>query len=63
VKAASAGRPRIDVRKLPKRKPFRAAKEAKRRARVLAAKPAPEKVFADKRKKPPKYKERLEEQY
>jgi len=51
------------VRKLPKRKPFRAAKEAKRRARVLAAKPAPEKVFADKRKKPPKYKERLEEQY
>jgi hypothetical protein len=51
------------VRTLPKPKPYRAAKEAKRRARVLAAKPAPEKVIGDKRKKGPKYKERFEEQY
>ena len=38
------------------------AKEVKRRARVLAAKPAAERVFADKRKKPKKHKKKMLEE-
>jgi hypothetical protein len=44
---------------LRKRKKFRAAKEARRRARLALGTPQTERVIPDKRKKPPKHKKNL----
>ncbi len=48
----------------PSRKPkkFRAAKEARRRARIAIGTPQTERVIPDKRKKPPKHKMKLIEE-
>jgi hypothetical protein len=48
----------------PLRKPknFRAAKEARRRARLAIGTPQTERVIPDKRKKPPKHKKKLIEE-
>jgi hypothetical protein len=42
---------------------FRAAQEARRRARLAAALPQPVRVIADKRRKPAKYKKPLREEF
>jgi hypothetical protein len=47
------------VRRKPK---FRAAQEARRRARLAAGLPQPVRVIADKRKKPAKYRKPLREE-
>jgi hypothetical protein len=48
----------------PIRKPkkFRAAKEARRRARIAIGTPQTERVIPDKRKKPPKHKKKVIEE-
>jgi len=48
----------------PLRKPkkFRAAKEARRRARIALGAPQSERVIEDKRKKAPKHKKKLFEE-
>jgi len=48
----------------PLRKPkkFRAAKEARRRARLALGSPQTERIIPDKRKKPPKHKKKLIEE-
>jgi hypothetical protein len=44
------------------RKRFSAAKEARRRARVLAGAPPAARVIPDKRRKPPKHKNKIAEE-
>jgi hypothetical protein len=50
------------VSPLRKPKKFRAAKEARRRARIAIGTPQTERVIPDKRKKPPKHKKKLIEE-
>ena len=50
------------VSPLRKPKKFRAAKEARRRARIAIGTPQTERVIPDKRKKPPKHRKKLIEE-
>jgi uncharacterized short protein YbdD (DUF466 family) len=50
----------MSARRKPKK--FRAAKEARRRARMVIGAPQAERVIEDKRKKPPKHKKQLIEE-
>ncbi len=50
------------VARTRKRKKYTAGKEARRRAREMAGQPPAERVLPDKRRKPPKHKNRLIEQ-
>jgi len=52
----------VCVSPLRKPKKFRAAKEARRRARMAIGTPRTERVIPDKRKKPPKHKKKLIEE-
>jgi hypothetical protein len=46
-----------------RKKKLAAAREARRIARALVGQPRPERVIPDKRKKPPKHKEELLEEW
>lgn len=48
----------LDMKKLPKPKPFTSSKEVKRRARILQGQARPSLLHANRKKKPPKYPEK-----